>query len=283
MTNAATASSAQSGLPDFTLPVAITAQMIASLAVDIIAQSVGNLKVDIAAQSLSALNVNIASQSVTLNVNISSQSVTLNVNISSQSTTLNVNVTNSSLTVNVSGTVNVNIASQSTTLNVNISSQSVTLNVNVTNSTLNVNISGSSVTLNVNITGATATLNINVVSGIVSLSNVRLLEQAARKLLSTSANGSDVLVYKVPADKTAYIVAVDLHGYLTGATTEGAVWVYIYDGVNKYTLLYRYISSGQVALVDIAGVIAKMNSNEELHLYTYPGLYAEINVSIAEV
>jgi len=271
------------GLPDFTIPVAIVAQMIASLAVDITAQSIGNLKVDIAAQSLATLNVNIASQSITLNVNISSQSTTLNVNIASSSITLNVNVTNSSLTVNVSGRVDVNIASQSVTLNVNISSQSVTLNVNVTNSTLNVNISGSSVTLNVNITGATATLNINVASGIVSLSNVRLLEQAARKLLSTSANGSDVTVYKVPAGKTAYIVAVDLHGYLTGATTEGAVRVYIYDGVNQYTLLYRYVSSGQQALVDIAGVVAKMNSNEELHLYTYSGVYAEINVSIAEV
>jgi hypothetical protein len=69
------------GLPDFTLPVAIAAQLIASLAVDIKAQSVGNLKVDIAAQSLTTLNVNIASSSVTLNVNITAQSVTLNINI----------------------------------------------------------------------------------------------------------------------------------------------------------------------------------------------------------
>ena len=93
------------GLEDFTFPVTIVGQLIASLQVDIVAQSITTLKVDIAAQSIGPLNINIAHSDVTLNVY----------------------VTNATLAVNVVGTVNVNIASASTTLNVNISAQTVTV------------------------------------------------------------------------------------------------------------------------------------------------------------
>jgi hypothetical protein len=190
------------GLPDFTLPVAITAQLIASLAVDIKSQSIGNLKVDIAAQSLTTLNVAIASSSVTLNVNIASQATMLNVNvtnsqlsiniagvssgvtvpitISGQSTTLNIAITNPvdtsgnlKVAVASSVTINVNIASQSSTINVNISSSSVTLNANITNSSLNVNVTNSSLTVvvsgTVNVSVTNSSLNVSITNSTVTL------------------------------------------------------------------------------------------------------------------
>ncbi len=90
------------GLPDWTLPVGIVAQMIDKLAVDIIAQSVGNVKVDLAAQSLANLNVyvtnaeipiRIRATDVTLPVSIESSTVTLDVNISAQTIDVAVNIT----------------------------------------------------------------------------------------------------------------------------------------------------------------------------------------------
>jgi hypothetical protein len=80
------------GLPDFTLPVAIVAELIPSLAVDITAQSIGNLKVDIASQSLAQLNVAIVASTATIDVNIVSSTAAINVNITAQSVVLNINI-----------------------------------------------------------------------------------------------------------------------------------------------------------------------------------------------
>ena len=89
------------GLPDWTVPTAIVAQLIDKLAVDIVAQTIGNVKVDIAAQSLSELNVNVTNaqfdvnivgSDITLPVSIKSSSVTLNVNIAAQNITLDIDV-----------------------------------------------------------------------------------------------------------------------------------------------------------------------------------------------
>jgi len=105
------------GLPDFTLPVAIVAQIIASLKVDIAAQSIGNIKVDIAAQSIESLNVNIASQSVTLDINIKSSSISVPVDIVAQSITLDVNIASATAIINVNVTnavININFGSQTT-------------------------------------------------------------------------------------------------------------------------------------------------------------------------
>ena len=94
------------GLPDFTLPVSIMAQAIASLKVDIVSQSIAYLRVDIASQSITELNVRIASSGVTLNVNITGieSGVTLNVNIVdvASTVTLNVNITNVLVNINIS-------------------------------------------------------------------------------------------------------------------------------------------------------------------------------------
>ncbi|WP_448578886.1 hypothetical protein, partial [Thermosphaera sp.] len=90
------------GLPDWTLPVSVVAQVVENLKVDIVSQSLGNLKVDIAAQSLEALDINIVSSQVTLNVCITSSQVTLDVNIASSQAILNVNITSSQATLNVS-------------------------------------------------------------------------------------------------------------------------------------------------------------------------------------
>jgi hypothetical protein len=115
------------GLPDFTLPVAIVAQLVESLAVDIRAQSVGNLRVDIAAQSLTQLNVNIVAQAVDIRVtnalDVSGNPIPLKIDIAAQSTTLNVNIAGSSVTLNV------NITAQSITLNTSISDAIANLTV----------------------------------------------------------------------------------------------------------------------------------------------------------
>jgi len=104
------------GLPDWTIPTAITAQLIDLLKIDIASQTLANLKIDIVGQSVGNLGVDIKAQSVgNLNVNIAAaaSTVTLKVDISAQSI----------------GNINVNIAASAITLNVNISAQSVNLNV----------------------------------------------------------------------------------------------------------------------------------------------------------
>jgi hypothetical protein len=190
------------GLPDFTLPVSIIAQVIESLKVDIVAQSLASLKIDIASQSLSSVNVAIQSSAVTLNVNIASSSVTLPISIQSQAVTLNVAIQSSSVTLNVniasitsgvvfnvaqsgswtinavqSGSWTINIGAPldasgyletsimaSVTLDVNIASQSVTLNVAIQSSavTLNVAIQSSAVTLPISIQSQAVTLNVAI-------------------------------------------------------------------------------------------------------------------------
>lgn len=198
-------------VPDYTLPVSIIAQEIATLAVDISAASIGVL--DVAISSAPTIDVNIQS-SVRLNVNASQtgewtvnaqqtgdwiinaqqtgtwtinigapldgsgnlktaieSAVTLNVNISSQSTALNVNITGQTAALDV------NIASQDAAINVNISSQSSALNVNISSP---VDASGnlktsiqSSVTLNVNLASQSTTINVNI-SGQSSTLDVKI-------------------------------------------------------------------------------------------------------------
>lgn len=88
-----------SGLPDWTVPTAIVAQLIDKLAVDIAAQSIGSIKVDIAAQSVAELDVHVTNAS-------------LDVNIVGSSITLDVNVTNSRIYVEVMGTTDIRIVGQ---------------------------------------------------------------------------------------------------------------------------------------------------------------------------
>ena len=274
------------GLPDFTLPVAIVAELIPSLAVDIVAQSIGNLKVDIAAQSLTTLNVNIASSSVTLNVNIASQSAALNVNITGQATTLNIAVTspvdasgNLKVAVQSSVTINVNIASQSTTLNVNISSSSVTLNVNVTNSTLNVYVTGGSVTatisgtvnvnvtnstLNVSITNSTVTLNTYITDFKATIAPTSLLEKGSQVVATASAYGGSTTFYTVPSGKTAYILTVTVGGYNDSSTSRGYVRLggYVYGSYK--TIVILYLPPSGVYATTFTGGIAKLTGGDSL-------------------
>ena len=97
------------GLPDYTLPVSILAQIIEALKVDIVSQSLPELKVDVSAQSLPTVNVNI-SNAVTLNVNISSVSSDLvfNVNIVG-SATLNVSIVSQTVDINIKTSGGANI------------------------------------------------------------------------------------------------------------------------------------------------------------------------------
>jgi len=111
------------GLPDWTVPTAIVAQLIDKLAVDIVAQTIGNVKVDIAAQSLSELNVNVTNAQ--FDVNIVGSDITLPVSIKSSSVTLDVNIVGSDITLPVS------IKSSSVTLDVNIAAQNITLDIDV--------------------------------------------------------------------------------------------------------------------------------------------------------
>lgn len=152
------------GLPDYTLPVSILAQIIESLKVDIVSQTLSQLKVDIVAQSLPKLEVDIASvgdvvfnvaQSGTWTINaVQSGSWSINIGSISSGVVFNVNIGSISAGVvfNVaqSGTWTVN-AAQSGSWSINIGS--VTAGV-----VFNVNVSSVSagVTFNVNVTGSVA-------------------------------------------------------------------------------------------------------------------------------
>lgn len=74
------------GLPDFQIPINITAQDLAELNVDIVAQTLGNLAVNIAAQTLATLGVNIKAQDLaSLAVDITTQTLAaLKINITAQ-------------------------------------------------------------------------------------------------------------------------------------------------------------------------------------------------------
>jgi len=199
------------GLPDFTLPVAIVAQVIASLKVDIAAQSIGNIKVDIAAQSVEQLNVNIAAASVTIPINIAGSSINVPIDIKASSVT-----------------IPVSIQSSAVTLNVNIASQSVTLSVNIAGSNINVpvDIKAQSVTLNVNIAGASATVNVNVTNAYINLNfygqttgvkteDIWSAEQGYNKIMGGSAliiggGGASLITYTVPTGKKLYIAGISI-------------------------------------------------------------------------
>lgn len=259
------------GLPDFTLPVAIVAELIPSLAVDITAQSIGNLKVDIAAQSLSMLNVHIASSSVILNVNIASQSATLNVNVTNATLNINIAGVSSGVTVPVTiqsstvtldvritsstATLNVNIAGQATTLNIAVTSpvdasgnlkvavqSSVTINVNIASqsTTLNVNISSSSVTLNVNVTNST--LNVYVTGGSVAATISGTVDvNVTNSTLNVSITNSTVTLNTYIADFKATIAPTSL----IEKGNQVVAWASTYNGgVTFYT-----VPAGKIAYV----------------------------------
>lgn len=62
------------GLPDFQIPINITAQTLEKLAVDIAAQTIGNLGVNIKAQDLALLKADIVAQTLAaLDINITAQ------------------------------------------------------------------------------------------------------------------------------------------------------------------------------------------------------------------
>jgi len=115
--------------PDWTLPVSVRAQEIASLAVDIAAQSLSELTIKIAGQEVpvtiepaggvvfnvqGSVDANITNSSLNVNAYVTNSKLNVDANITNSQ--LDVNVTNSSLDVNVQGTANVEI--QNAQLNV---------------------------------------------------------------------------------------------------------------------------------------------------------------------
>jgi len=241
------------GLPDFTLPVAIIAQLIAHLKVDIVAQSIENLRVDIAAQSVAELKVNVVAASATLNVNIVSSQAILNVNIVQSQATLNVNIVSSQTAFNVvitqstvaldinikspldtSGNVKINIAAQSITLNVNVTNSQLnvyvtnsSLNVYVTNSTLNVSITNTS--LNVNVTNSSITIVFGSQTTGVKTEDIWSSEQGYNKVFRGAASVGAGAVYTlasytVPSGKKLYIAFIVVSGNPPNATLDW--WIY---------------------------------------------------------
>jgi len=271
------------GLPDFTLPVAIVAELIPSLAVDIVAQSIGNLKVDIVAQSLTALNVNITGSQITLNVSITSPTdASGNLKVAVQS----------------SVTINVNIASQSTTLNVNISGSSITLNVSVTSPTdasgnlkvaiqssvtINVNIASATATLNVNISAQSVTLNINVVDFKSTITPTALLEKGTQRLVSTTLSASDVTLYTTPSGKTAYVIVVSYYARNTDTSYSRYFYIYaVVGGVSKQ-LIYHLLAPGDIRDITVTGGVVKLLAGDQLKAYAETNVIALVCAVIIEV
>ena len=271
------------GLPDFTLPVAIVAELIPSLAVDIVAQSIGNLKVDIVAQSLTALNVNITGSQITLNVSITSPVDTSG---------------NLKVAIQSSVTINVNIASQSTTLNVNIASATATLNVSVTSPTdasgnlkvaiqssvtINVNIASATATLNVNISAQSVTLNINVVDFKSTITPTALLEKGTQRLVSTTLSASDVTLYTTPSGKTAYVIVVSYYARNTDTSYSRYFYIYaVVGGVSKQ-LIYYLLAPGDIRDLTVTGGVVKLLAGDQLKAYSETNVIALVCAVIIEV
>lgn len=271
------------GLPDFTLPVAIVAELIPSLAVDITAQSIGNLKVDIAAQSLSTLNVNVVGSQITLNVSVTSPLDTSG---------------NLKVAVQSSVTINVNIASQSVALNVNLVGSSITLNVSVTSPTdasgnlkvavqssvtINVNIASASATLNVNISAQSVTLNINVVDFKSTITPTALLEKGTQQIVNASFSASDVVLYTTPSGKTAYVIVVSYYARNTDTAYSRYFYIYaVVGGVSKQ-LIYHLLAPGDIRNHAITGGVVKLPAGSQLKAYAETNVTALVCAVIIEV
>jgi uncharacterized protein YfaS (alpha-2-macroglobulin family) len=293
------------GLPDFTLPVAIVAELIPSLAVDITAQSIGNLKVDIAAQSLTTLNVNVTGSQITLNVSVTSpvdtsgnlkvavqSSVTINVNIASQSVTLNVNISSTSVTIPVS------IQSQAVTLNVNLVGSSITLNVSITSPTdaagnlrvavqssvtINVSIVSATATLNVNISAQSVTLNINVVDFKSTITPTALLEKGTQQLVASSFSASDVVLYTTPSGKTAYVIVVSYYARNTDTAYSRYFYIYAVVGGVAKQLIFHLLAPGDIRNHAITGGVVKLPAGSQLKAYAETNVTALVCAVIIEV
>ena len=293
------------GLPDFTLPVSIVGQVIATLAVDIKAQSIGNIKVDIAAQSLQALNVNITGSSVTLNVNIAGSSATLNVNVTNSTlnvnvtnNTLNVNVTNSSLTVTVSNTVNVNVANSQ--LNVNVTNSilhvyvwnpkypdgspiPLAITIQSSSVTLDVNIKSSAATVNVNISAQSIVLSASIADAIAQLSHTMLLLKGNRVIASGSVAGSSCTLYTVPSGKTAYVIGFYYFAHNGSSTQEEMARIFLVSGSTSYLLLAVFIKPSDTVWDYVGTGIIKMNAGESLQLTADADVLLGVSAVIMEV
>jgi len=293
------------GLPDFTLPVAIVAELIPSLAVDIAAQSIGNLKIDIASQSLAQLNVAIVASTATIDVNIKSQTATLNVNIASQSVTLNVNVTNSTLNVTVSGTVNVNVTNS--TLNVNIAGsttdigvvikdQRVSLNVYITGcyTTLNVNIASQSTTIDVNISSASATLNVNITAQSVvlniniadykpTITPTTMIEKGTQVVATAGGFGGTEIVYECPENKTAYLLTISYFAFCMAIHSYGEFMIFAYIDGTIHPLVHGILDLGDRMWDVVSGGIIKLKPGDQLGFSTDYNTYTHVTFIVIEV
>jgi ribosome-associated translation inhibitor RaiA len=282
------------GLPDFTLPVSIVGQVIASLAVDIKAQSIGNLKVDIAAQSVGNLNVNLAASSITLNVNITGSAITLNIaikspldasgnvkiNLAASSITLNVNVTNSSLNVNAT------IVGSNITLNVNVTNSSLNVNATITasNVTLNVNIASSSATLNVNITNSRVTLNVNVSDVTIYASSIKLQTTGTQLVPYAYANGITVTVYQTSPNKIGYVYYMHVFASnIDTAQVHSVTIQYVPYGGQGATLLTRRLAPSSYYSEAISFTFLKMDSQDSITVTADNNVYTYVSLVVVEV
>jgi len=274
------------GLPDFTLPVSIRAQEIASLAVDIVAQTLANLKVDINAQTLSELKIRIVGSDVTLDVNVTNAQ--LNVNITGSSVTLNVSITSPlssegylQTSIEKSIQLDVNIAASSVTLDVNIAASAVTLNVSITSplSTegylqtsieksiqLDVNIAASSVTLDVNIAASSVTLNVSISS---PLSSEGYLQTSIEKSIQLDVNiaaSSVTLDVNIAASSVTLNVSISSplssEGYLQ-TSIEKSIQLDVNIAAQAVTLDVNIAASAVTLDVNIASQAVTLNVNIE--------------------
>ena len=115
------------GLPDFTVPTAIVAQTIDTLAVDIAAQSIGEL------------GILIKGTEITIPVNITNSTIDVNIT----NALLDVNITNSLLNVNIAQAIELDVNITNSSLNVNV--QNSVLDVNITNAEINANITNAQI------------------------------------------------------------------------------------------------------------------------------------------
>ena len=271
------------GLPDFTLPVAIVAQLIGSLAVDIVAQSIGNLKVDIVAQSLTQLNVAVVASSVTLDVNIKSQSANVNVAVVAQSVDLK--ITNAVDAYGNPIPLKIDIAAQSITLEVNIKSQSVTLDVNIkaSSTTLNVNISGATATVNVNISAQSVTLSTSIADALAQLSHTMLLLKGNRVITNWYVYNGSVTIYTVPSGKTAFIIGIAYFGFNQSSTSVENGAIFLVSGSTSYAILFAKIKPSDYIWGYVGTGVIKMNAFESLQIVTDPDVGFGAAVIIMEV
>jgi len=262
------------GLEDFTFPVAIAAQLIASLQVDIAAQSIGFLKVDIAAQSIDAINVNatIVQSNVTLDVNVTGSTVTLNVNIAGVASGV---------------TVPISIQSSAVTLNVSIVSSTVTLNVRIagvaSGVVVPISIQSSAVTLNVNITASTVTLNTFIQDFKATISTASLLEKGSRIFKDSIVYNGTVTMYTVPTGKTAYLYLMNFVGINYSSTYNEYLELRVIVGGTIYALISVLLKPGEVRDGRAFAGLAKLVEGDSVVLYAASDVLARASIHVLEL